>query len=140
MFTLLKMLIFGGATIITPTPIDIGTDGALLNPPQEIEAITGGAALYLDITSHISADDALESFKEIDKLFPKGCVTATLFSKEHEPVNLGFSGGAWGGKLAWLRLSSESGGLPTGVPFTSIKVSTCRIIKNTVVKWINYSK
>jgi len=137
--TLLKILLFGGATVITPNPVDIGLQTIDIQVTENIEAITSGASLYIDITREISSDSVFDALNEIDKKYPKGCVGAVLSGKNGDKVLLDTSSGAWSNELVELRLSSQKG-VPTDMPFTSIKISSCNEIKSTVVKWRNYSK
>ena len=56
--------------MVTQDPINIGTEGVELAPAEKIEAITGGAALSIDITSYISADNAVDALREVEKRYP----------------------------------------------------------------------
>ena len=125
--------------MVTQDPINIGTEGVELAPAEKIEAITGGAALYIDITSYISADNAVDALREVEKRYPEGCIKTVLSTNSGQLVTLDSISGAWGGDNTQVRLSSSKG-VPVGVEFTSIKISSCTEIRNTVVKWINYSK
>lgn len=137
--TLIKIILFGGSTVLTPTPIDIGNDPILIEFEKPIEAITKGASINIDVTPQISSQTVSEGFKEIDSIFPNGCVKATLKSKQGEAITLSKSSGRWGGKKKMLNLSSESG-TPTGVKFVNMQLSSCKVISNTVITWYNYSK
>ena len=53
--------------MVTQDPINIGTEGVELAPAEKIEAITGGAALYIEITCYISADNAVDALREVEK-------------------------------------------------------------------------
>ena len=139
MLTLLKIIIFGGSTVITPSPINISENPILIEFEKPLSAITEGASINIDVTPHITSQGFSNEFKEIDEEFPKGCVKAILKSKQGEIVTLIDSDGRLGGKEKFLNLGSESG-VPTGAKYVSIEISSCKQINNTVVTWYNYSK
>ena len=139
MLTLLKIVIFGGSTVITPSPVNITESPILIEFEKPLSAITEGASINIDVTPHITSQGFSKEFKEIDEKFPEGCVKAKLISKKGEIVTLMHSSGRLGGKVKFLNLGSESG-IPTGIKYVSIEISSCRKINNTVVTWYNYSK
>ncbi|MEW8300238.1 MAG: hypothetical protein AB2712_15485 [Candidatus Thiodiazotropha sp.] len=138
MFTLLKIILLGGSTIITPNPIDIGQEPILIKFEEPISAITSGASINIDITPYISSVNISDGLKEIVNIFPSGCVVANLNSRKGEVVTLSRSTGSWNGEQKMLNLSSEIG-VPTGVKYISMQLSSCKEIKNAVVTWYNYS-
>ena len=81
----------------------------------------------------------MDGLKEIRESFPEGCVKATLISEGSHKVFLDNSFGSWGNKEKVLRLSS-SNGVPTKLEFKRIELSSCKEIKNAMVKWYNFSE
>jgi hypothetical protein len=55
-FTMLKILIFGGSTLLTPDPVDINTEILAIKPESSIEAITNGASLNIDVSQYILSE------------------------------------------------------------------------------------
>ncbi|MFL0807361.1 MAG: hypothetical protein K6L60_08750 [Oceanobacter sp.] len=137
--TLIKIILFGGSTVLTPTPVDIRSEPILIEFEKPIDAITKGASINIDVTPYISSQIASDGFKEIDSTFPSGCVKAIVKSKKDERITLSKSSGRWGGKKKMLNLRSESG-VPTGVKFVTMQLISCKEINNTVITWYNYSK
>jgi hypothetical protein len=138
-FTMLKILIFGGSTLLTPDPVDINTEILAIKPESSIEAITNGASLNIDVSQYILSEKMTDGFKEIKDKFPQGCITATLISEHGEKVVLNKSSGRWGGTKKMVNLHAENG-VPTDIEFNKIELLSCKEIKNTKVTWYNYSK
>ncbi len=130
---------FGGSTLITPSPIEIGNEPIFIEFKKPVKAITGGASINIDVTSYISSENAIDGFKEIDSTFPEGCVIAVLKSKNGTNITLSKSSGRWGGEERMLNLKAETG-VPTGVKFVGIQLSSCKEMSSTSVTWYNYSK
>jgi hypothetical protein len=131
--------LFGGSTLITPSPIDIGNDPIFIEFKKPVKAITGGASINIDVTPYISAENVIDGFKEIDSTFPEGCVIAVLKSKNGTDITLSKSSGRWDGEKKMLNLKAKAG-VPTGVKFVGIQLSSCKEIGSTSVTWYNYSK
>ena len=138
-FTLLKILIFGGSTLLTPEPIDINTNLLTIKPDSSIEAITKGASLNIDVSQYILSEKMTDGFEEIKEKFPQGCITATLINEQGEKVVLNKSSGRWGGAKKMVNLHAANGVL-TDIEFNTIELLSCKEIKNTKVTWYNYSK
>ena len=137
--TTLKILIFGGSTLLTPEPIDINTDILTIKPESSIEAITKGASINIDVSQYIYSEKMTDGFKEIKEKFPQGCITATLISEKGVKVVLSKSSGRWGGSTKMLNLHAADG-VPTNIEFNKIELLSCKEIQNTKVTWYNYSK
>lgn len=136
---MLKILIFGGSTLLTPEPIDINTNILTIEPKSSIEAITKGASLNIDVSQYIFSQKMTDGFNEIKEKFPQGCITATLISEQGEKVILDKSSGRWGGTKKMVNLHAANG-VSTDIEFNKIELISCKEIKNTKVTWYNYSK
>jgi hypothetical protein len=64
MMTLLKILFFGGASLLTPNAIDLLDTTTLIQLVEPISAITEGAALEIDVSQYIHADNDEEAARE----------------------------------------------------------------------------
>ena len=137
--TMLKILLFGGSTLLTPEPIDINTNIFTIEPKSSIEAITKGASLNIDVSQYILSEKMTDGFNEIKEKFPQGCITATLISEQGQKVVLDKSSGRWGGAKKMVNLHAANG-VPTDIEFNKIELVSCKEIKSTKVTWYNYSK
>ena len=134
------MILFGGSTLLTPDPIDIEvTKPVTIKLESSISAINKGAAVGIDVSQYITSENVVEGLREIGNLYPDGCVKATLFSNNNKKVVLNRSSGSWGANKKMIRLSSKNG-VRTDLKFTSIELSSCKIIQKAEVVWYNFSE
>jgi len=139
MLTLIKIILFGGSTLLTPNPIDIGHEPIQIAFEKPLKVITKGASINIDVSPYITANNVFDGFKEIESSFPEGCVIAVLESVDGKKIVLSKSSARWGGDNKMLNLKSNIG-VPTGVKFVGIQISSCKAISDTNVTWYNYSK
>jgi hypothetical protein len=131
-------LLFGSTIVITPQGADLGTSPSRIVLDEPIEAITAGAHIMIDITRFIKSTNVIDGLNEVDTIFPKGCVTATLISDSSKIV-LDDSYGGWGGEdSVRLNLSSQVG-IPVDVKFIAVEITSCVDIKQAIVLWHKYS-
>jgi hypothetical protein len=139
MMTLLKILFFGGASLLTPKAIDLLDATTLIQLAEPISAITEGAALEIDVSQYIRADNDEEAARAFPMVFPESCVSAMLHSKFGVSVYLDrVEGRAIDGKKL-LRLSASSG-MVAGVNFNRLELHVCKEIRHTALTWYNYDK
>jgi len=136
---LIKVMIWGGTTLLTPEPIDVHLDIARITLKKPISAITAGASIKIDITKYIKATGVVASLKEIDENFPDNCISIKLISTDQEPVVLSKQYGGAGNDSAAVYLASQSG-IPTGLKFHAIEISSCKLLESINIEWINFSK
>jgi hypothetical protein len=139
MITLLKILIFGGASLLTPNLIDVVDSTTLLQLPEPISAITADAALEIDVSSYIAADNEAAAEAEFKEVFPGGCVQALLHSKYGVSVYFDQMDGVWHDGQKFLRLTA-SAGVPVGDKFNRLELHVCKEIRKTTLTWHNYEK
>ena len=140
MWQLLKMVFLGGTTLLTPTPIEIGTEWVSLTPKKPLTAITSGATLYFDVTQALpSSINLVERLEQGERLFPDGCAQAQLVTGAGQVVPLGRTGVAVSNTKTFLVLSADKG-VPTDAEFFTVRVrADCRV-GHTPVYWKNFSK
>ena|SRR5688572_25697929 len=139
MLEFLKILFFGKVFLITPQPVDI--DGMVEFKLREpVAAITSGATLEIDVSSTIlkRRDESITDFRRrVDETFPAGTVVATLFG-DSLLVDMAYSGNhAYSDNSVTLLLQSKDG-VPTGVEFTRLTITSQSTLKSTLVRWRNY--
>jgi hypothetical protein len=138
LFTLLKILIFGGATVLNTQPVDIGEKPLKILLAEPVSAITPGASINISLGDQINSEDVFSAFEEISEKYPKGCVSGTLHSADGKQVQLNHISGRWNDEGGALNLSA-AGGLPTDMKYVSLDVLSCRRILGTTITWYNYS-
>ena len=131
-------MLFGSTIVLTPQGVDLGASPSRIVLDEPIEAISAGAHIMIDITRFIKSTNVIDGLNEVDAIFPKGCVTASLIS-DSSKILLDDSYGGWGGEdSVRLNLSSQMG-IPVDVQFTAIEISSCVDIKLAIILWHNYS-
>jgi len=120
-------------------PIDINTVPISIKFQEPIKAITEGASINIEVSQYVTLDGSVNIFHEIDKKFPQGCIQAVLISESGQTTKLVERSGRLGSNRAFVNISSVKG-VPTGIEFISIQLTSCQEIKNTEVTWYNYSK
>ncbi len=140
MWQLFKMLFFGGTTLITPVPIEIGTVWVTLTPKEPLTAITSGATLYFDVTPALpSSINLVDRLKQGETLFPDSCAQAQLITRVGKVVPLSSVGVAVSNTKTFLVLSADKG-VPTDAEFPTVRVRADCGVGRTPVYWKNFSK
>ncbi|WP_373096230.1 hypothetical protein [Zhongshania sp.] len=139
MITLIKILIFGGASLLTPKSIDLVDATTLIPLAEPISAITEAASLEIDVSQYVnteSEDNAVQAFSDA---FPNACVSAMLHSKFGVSVYLDKVEGRVENNKKLLRLSASTG-MEAGVNFNRLEIHACKEIRRTTLIWHNYDK
>lgn len=130
---LAKLLLLAGPGDFVP-----GTHQIEIREP--VSAISGGASLRLDITSMVpqEARSLAASREWIEKTFPDNSIRATLKSKDGLSVNLSFDGASsWEPESIQLIIAASEG-VPKGVEFSSLALSTDLHLQQVTLTWANY--
>lgn len=133
-------LLFGKSVLLTPIPIDlIGTSEIPLTMP--IEAVTSGASLQIDVSFQVEPDrNFLAVFEKAKKIFPPNTVKAELIrTAAKESLELSYVGPTASDTNVYLKLVAPNG-VPTGLKFDRLRITTEKDIKAARVYWINFSK
>ncbi len=139
MITLIKILFFGGASLLTPKLVDLVDSTTLIQLAEPISAITQHAALEIDVSAYIVADNEDVAEEEFVQVFPEACVSALLHSKYGVSVYLDQVEGILLNGQKLLRLSASTG-VPIGDNFNRLELHVCKEIRKTTLTWHNYEK
>jgi len=139
MLSLLKILFFGGASLLTPKAIDLVDNTTIIRLAEPISAITENASLTIDVSQYISADNEKDAATEFPRAFPEDCISAMLHSKFGVSVFLNHTEGRWINGQKLLRLSA-SAGMEAGLNFDRLELHVCKEIRHTTLTWYNYDK
>lgn len=130
---LAKLLLLAG-------PGDFASGTHKIDLSEPISAISSGASLRLDITGMVPGEHRSlpASRKWIEQTFPADAIRATLESSDGRKVDLSFEGSSsWEPGSIQLILSA-SAGVPKGVEFSSVVLSTEMDLKQVTLTWANY--
>lgn len=139
MITLIKILLFGSVSVLTPTPVDLLDDTSLIQLAEPVTAITTTAALELDVSAYIDGSNEEAINDEFLAVFPDDCVSALLHSKYGVSVYFDQARGVWHDGKKFLRLTASTG-VPIDDKFNRLELHTCKEIRKTTVTWYNYEK
>jgi len=130
--TFFKLLFFLNTSLLTPVPIEIGGEWVTIKPGEPLEAITGGAAIYIDITNYVKPMD----FEEVSKIFPDGSVEGKLITNNGKEVLLSSVGSSHSNESVQLIVAGK-GPVHTNVEYKEVMLKSLVPIKSTNVYWRN---
>lgn len=139
MLDFFRVLFFAKTILLTPEPITLLGD-VEIRPTLPLTAITAGASIEIDVSSMMTKhqkEGIVEFRRRVTEAFPSGSINAKLFGKDNREVILSYDGGvAYTDKAVYLGLYAHDG-VPTGVEFNRVKL-TSRVQLNSVkVSWRN---
>lgn len=136
------ILFFAKSVMLSDAPMDLLGE-ADLSPDEPVSAITSGAHLRLDLTEQVKGrvdlSDSAGVLAYVERIFPKGTVSGRLVSADGREFPLDRSSAATDGESVELLLSAK-GGLPTGVDFTTVTVTSIIPLYRVTVTWQNHAK
>ncbi len=130
--TLLKLIFFLKTILLTPSPIDISNEWISIKPNEPLEAITGGAAIHVDITQFVKPFQ----FDEVSRKFPEGSIEGKLIQQNGKEVLL-ISKGSSHGKNSIRLIVSGVNSVPTDTKFVEVKLKSKVNIESTLIYWKN---
>jgi hypothetical protein len=140
MWQFLKILFFGGSTVLTPQPIDVSDPWVEISVSDPLEAITPGATIQIQLQTAVSAQaDATSRMAAAARQYPDNCVRARLVTTQGLEVEIGNLSTAASSDATFLVLSRE-GGIPTQDKFARVKLRATCELRGVVVSWRNYSE
>ena len=140
MWQFLKILFFGGSTVLTPNAIDVSEQWVELSPPEPLEAITPGATIQIQLKNLVSAEsDVLSRMAAAERQYPDNCVRVRLVTLQGSEVEIANLSTAASNDATFLVLSRE-GGIPTGDKFSRVMLQAMCELRGVVVSWRNYSE
>jgi hypothetical protein len=136
------ILFFAKSVMLSDAPGDILGE-VDLSPDEPVSAITSGAHLRLDLTEQlkgrIDLADSVAVLAHLERMYPQGTVSGRLLALDGQEFLLDRSSGATDGKSAELLLSASSG-LPTGLDFSRVWVTSSIPLYGVTVTWQNHAK
>ena len=130
--TFFKLIFFLETVLITPMPITIDSEWISIKPEKSLEAITGGASIYVDVTQYL---EPLNFSDESNKL-PDSLIEGKLIQKNGIEITITNSGESHSNDSVWSIVSS-SNPIPTDVEFVEVKLKSHSVFENVNVYWKN---
>ena len=131
------MLFFAKSILLTPSGVDLTHEWSQIPLDEPLEAITSGAAIYVDVTKHV---DAGISIDELDATFPAGTIKVRLVREASQETLLG-NNSAYTfeeGKV-YLNLDAVDG-VPTDKEFTGMYIQSAKPLSGVSLVWMNHRK
>lgn len=128
-------MFFGKTILLNSAPVTIGEEWIEIKPEQEFSAITGGAAIRIDITHYL---EYLNDFDEVKRKFPVGTVKGVLITTGGKEILIENTYSMYSNDEALLGLHTN-GPMPTKLKFSKLKIKSQNEIKNTNISWKNGS-
>ena len=137
------ILFFSKSILLTPEPVTF-SDEITLTPGEELNAITAGASVQIDLSAHapeanLESSGLLASKALLEKLIPKDGVSAYLLDKKGTKTSLTDSSYSISKSGAWLILSSNLG-VPTNGQFKKVVIRSNTALQNVKIYWRNYKQ
>ncbi|KAF7786187.1 hypothetical protein PRUB_a0668 [Pseudoalteromonas rubra] len=133
-------MLFSSQTIINTTPINVNEIPTTIVLEEPISAINQGAKIEVDITHIVGKyENVVAGLNNISEAYPKGCLKAELITNDGKVALLDETGGSVGQDKSYVTFHTFKP-IPTGVEFSTIKVSSCNPISEVTLIWLNSSK
>lgn len=133
-----RVMLFGGEVLLTPTPVNLGSESLRIAPSKPLTAVTEGAYLMVSLNNQIDSSlDLIQRMKLTDEKFARGCGTAILVATDGRETTL-TSGGAAVTNTDTFLLLTAPGGVPTDRKFASIRLQFDCPVGGTRVYWHNF--
>ncbi len=130
--TFFKLLFFLKTVLITSTPIDIGNEWVSVRPQESLVAITGGAAIYIDVSRYVQTQD----FDAVAEKFPNGTIEGELISKSNNVIALKNIGSSHSNDSVWLIVAPKEA-VPVDVEYVEVRLKSKKPVKGVDVYWKN---
>ncbi len=130
------LLFFSSSMVLTPVPIDLGSEWLEFIPKKPLKAVTGGAALYLDVTKNVG--DIWDTNSH-DKKFSIGTIQAELIPENGKSIMLANeSAYSISDNTVSMMITSNSE-IPTKIKFTKVRLRSSVPLKAVKLTWKNSS-
>jgi hypothetical protein len=130
--TLFKLIFFLKTILLTPSPINISNEWVSIKPSEPLEAITGGAAIHIDITQFVKPFQ----FDEVSKKFPNGGIEGKLIQQNGKEILLISKGSSHGNNTVRLIVSGVTP-VSTDTKFVEVKLKSKINIESSSIYWKN---
>ena len=134
LITWFKLLLFLETVLLTPAPVTIGDEWVTVNPQEPLEAITGGAAIYVEVTEHAKPLEIERARKE----FPTGMIKGELETANGMTISLTNVGTSLSRHAVRLVVASDTP-VPVGLEFTVVRLKSAIPLEGVDVYWKNGS-
>lgn len=129
------MLFFAKSVLLTPGGVDLANEWMEIPLVEPLEAITSGAAIYVDVTKHIGPAASID---KLDATFQAGTVKARLIQKDGKETLLG-NRSAYSFEEGKVYLSLDTiDGVPTGKEFVELYVRSAKPLSGVSLVWTNH--
>jgi hypothetical protein len=140
---LFLILLFSEWVQLTPIPVDLWGISTFA-PEDPVSAITPGAAVHIDLAESvpeaaIRSAGLRESIDLLRRRIPLESVQGFLLTDAGEQIQLDQKSFSPENDKAWLVLGSKAG-VPTGVDFVEVTVTSSTQIHDALVYWKNWSE
>jgi len=126
------LLFFLKTTILTSAPVIISTNGIEIIPEKPLKAVTGGAAVYIDVSVYLKNN----SIEDIEKKFPEGSVHGKIITYEGKEIELLHQGYSLTGNKMYLIIGGNNP-FPTNIDFSKVILFSQNELQNVFVVWMN---
>jgi hypothetical protein len=131
------MLFFAKSILLTPGSVELSNHWTQIPLDEPLEAITSGAAIYLDVSTYV---DAGLSIDKLDETFPAGTVEVRLVQKNGQEILLENSSAySFEESKVYLSLGAADG-VPTGKEFTRLYARSAKTLSGVSLAWRNHRK
>jgi hypothetical protein len=96
MIEIIKILLFGGQTVICSNPPIINSDHLEFVFEQPLKALNCSASFNVDISEHITTNNFQEFTNEAESKFGEGCIKIHLKGEDGETVIFDRQHATWG--------------------------------------------
>ena len=131
------MLFFAKSILLTPGGVDLTREWLQIPLDEPLEAITSGAAIYIDVTKHVDADISID---ELDATFPAGTIKVRLVHNAVQETLLdNNSAYTFEKDKVYLSLSAADG-VTTDNEYTELFVRSDIPLSGVSLVWTNHRK
>ena len=131
------MLFFAKSILLTPGGVDLTREWLQIPLDEPLEAITSGAAIYIDVTKHVDADISID---ELDATFPAGTIKVRLVHNAVQETLLD-NNSAYTFEEGKVFFNIDNYfGLSTDKEFTEMYIQSAKPLSGVSLVWTNHRK
>jgi len=134
--TLFLLIFFSQWVLLTPDPLDIGNEWIEITPSETLDVITGGAAIYVDVSHLVKKPLDFDGAKE---LFPEGSIEGVLITKNAKEIRISSKGNSFTNEETFLVVPGVKL-IPTNIEIIAVKLRSSIELKGAKVFWKNGRK
>lgn len=142
MLSWVKILLFGGSTLISPSPMIIGENFVSIIFDKKITAYNRFAKFHVNVSEYANgprSNGPLHFVKNIEENFPIGCISINLISDAGDSITFKNIGVGWNSPQdVWVIVTADQN-LPAKEYF-SMTISSCKKLNKSSLTWFNYGK